>query len=220
MHLNFGLVKDAAPELLGGLQLTLLIFAFGVAGMLAVAVVGASLRISTNRAVSGAVAAFVEFFRNTPPLLQIYFLFFGLGTVPALRMPAIAAATLGLILHQGAIGIEILRAGLGAVPEGQREASEALGLSRLDQLRYVLVPQAIRISLPAMGNNVISLLKNTTLVSSIGVLDFLGVANDKIAIVLVSAEFYLTVAAIYVILVGVLGAIFRAIERRLAMSTA
>jgi polar amino acid transport system permease protein len=83
-------------------------------------------------------------------------------------------------------------------------------------LRDVLVPQAVRISLPALGNNVISLFKNTSLVSSIGVLDLLGVANDQIAIALVSAEFYITVGVIYVVMVVILGSVFRAIERRFA----
>jgi ABC-type amino acid transport system permease subunit len=122
------------------------------------------------------------------------------------------------VLHQGAINIEILRAGLLAVPEGQREAAAALGLGRVDQLRYILIPQAARISLPALGNNVISLFKNTTLVASIGVLDLFGEANDIIAQILVSAELFLTVGVIYVICVALLGAAFRVLERRLALA--
>ena len=122
------------------------------------------------------------------------------------------------MLHQGAINIEILRAGLLAVPEGQREAAAALGLGRVDQLRYILIPQAARISLPALGNNVISLFKNTTLVSSIGVLDIFGEANDIIAQILVSAELFITVGVIYVICVALLGTAFRLLERRLALA--
>ena len=80
----------------------------------------------------------------------------------------------------------------------------------------MLVPQAVRISLPALGNNVISLFKNTTLVSSIGVLDLFGEANDVIAQILVSAELFLTVGVVYLICVTLLGTLFRALERRLA----
>jgi ABC-type amino acid transport system permease subunit len=133
-------------------------------------------------------------------------------------LPAVVAATIGLVLHQGAINIEILRAGLLAVPEGQREAAAALGLGRVDQLRYILVPQAARISLPALGNNVISLFKNTTLVSSIGVLDLFGEANDIIAQILVSAELFIAIGVIYVICVALLGTAFRVLERRLALA--
>jgi His/Glu/Gln/Arg/opine family amino acid ABC transporter permease subunit len=200
--------------------LTLEIAFFGVIGALVVGTIGAAMRISPAAPARAAATAFTEFFRNTPPLVQIYFLAFALpklpGIGPHLILPAVVAATLGLVLHQGAINVEILRAGLQAVPEGQREAAAALGLSRLDQLRYVLVPQAVRISLPALGNNVISLFKNTTLVSSIGVLDLFGEANDVIAQILVSAELFLTVGVVYLICVTLLGTLFRALEKRLA----
>ncbi|GAC1305823.1 MAG: hypothetical protein NVS2B3_05840 [Vulcanimicrobiaceae bacterium] len=192
----------------------------GVIGALAVGAVGAAMRVSAARPARVAATAFTEFFRNTPPLVQIYFLAFALPKLPGigthLVLPAVVAATLGLVLHQGAINIEILRAGLDAVPDGQREAAQALGLSRVQQLRYVLVPQAVRISLPALGNNVISLFKNTTLVASIGVLDLFGEANDTIATILVSAELFLTVGVVYVLCVIALGALFRALEKRLA----
>lgn len=180
------------------------------------------MRISAARPARVAATAFTEFFRNTPPLVQIYFLAFALPKLPGigshLVLPAVVAATLGLILHQGAINVEILRAGLQAVPDGQREAAQALGLSRVDQLRDVLVPQAVRISLPALGNNVISLFKNTTLVASIGVLDIFGEANDIIATILVSAELFLTVGVVYVLCVVLLGALFRSLEKRLAFT--
>ena len=133
-------------------------------------------------------------------------------------MPGIVAATTALILYQGAIAIEIIRAGLEAVPAGQLEAADALGLGGLDRFRSVVVPQALRISLPALGNNLISLFKNTTLVASIGVLDLFGVANDIIAQILVSAELFITVGVVYLISVGLLGAFFRALEKRLAIA--
>jgi polar amino acid transport system permease protein len=222
MALDFGIVRAAAPQLAHGFVLTVEITLFGVAGALVVGVVGAAMRISTARSARVSATAFTEFFRNTPPLVQIYFLAFALpkipGVGPHLVLPAVVAATLGLILHQGAINIEILRAGLQAVPAGQREAAAALGLSRVDQLRAVLVPQAIRISLPALGNNVISLFKNTTLVASIGVLDLFGEANDIIASILVSAELFLTVGVVYLICVTLLGSLFRALEKRLAFA--
>lgn len=219
-HLDFSIVAHAAPQLAQGLGVSLEIAAAGFAGALAVGIVGAALRVSRSGPARTGATAFTEFFRNTPPLVQIYFLYFGLPAIPligpALRLPSMVAATLALVLHQGAINIEILRAGLEAVPIGQREAASALGLRPFDQLREVLIPQAIRISLPALANNAISLFKNTSLVSAIGVLDLLGVANDQIAIALVSAEFYITVGLIYIVMVFILGASFRVLERRFA----
>ncbi len=215
-------MRDAAPALAHGFGLTLEIAFFGVVGALAVGIVGAGMRVSNARAARIAATAFTEFFRNTPPLVQIYFLAFAIPKIPGigphLVLPALVAATLGLILHQGAINIEILRAGLEAVPAGQREAAAALGLSPVDEFRDVLVPQAVRISLPALGNNIISLFKNTTLVASIGVLDLFGEANDIIATILVSAELFLTVGVVYVISVAILGALVRALERRFALA--
>ena len=220
--LDFGIVRDAAPQLARGFLLTVGIAFAGTIGALAVGAVGAAMRVSDSAWARAIATAFTEFFRNTPPLVQIYFLAFALpklpGVGPYLVLPGVVAATLGLIFHQGAINVEILRAGLGAVPAGQREAAEALGLGRLDRLRHVLVPQAIRISLPALGNNVISLFKNTTLVASIGVLDLFGVANDVIAQILVSAELFITVGVVYLVCIGFLGALFRALEKRLAFA--
>jgi polar amino acid transport system permease protein len=214
-------VRDAAPELVRGFGLTLAIAFAGTLGALAVGFTGAGLRVSNSRPARLGAAAFTEFFRNTPPLVQIYFLAFALPKIPEvgpyLVLPGIAAATLGLVLHQGAINIEILRAGLQAVPAGQREAAAALGLGRFAQLRYVLAPQAVRISLPALGNNAISLFKNTTLVASIGVLDLFGVANDVIAQILVSAELFITVGIVYLACIAFFGLLLRALERRLAL---
>ena len=222
--MNFEIVRAAAPQLAHGFVLTVEIAVCGSIGALAVGVAGAALRISPAPWPRRFATAFTEFFRNTPPLVQIYFLAFALPKMPGigshLVLPAIVAATLGLVLHQGAINVEILRASLQAVPEGQREAAEALGLGRLDQLRSVLVPQAVRIGLPALGNNVISLFKNTTLVASIGVLDLFGEANDAIAQGLVSAELFITVGVVYVVCVTILGTLLRLLEKRLAFARA
>jgi His/Glu/Gln/Arg/opine family amino acid ABC transporter permease subunit len=218
--LNFTLVADAAPELARGFLIALGVTLVGVIGALCLGFAGAVLRMSRARAARGVATAFTEFFRNTPPLVQMYFLFFGLPALavlgPVLRPSAIIAGTLALVLHQGAINVEIMRAGLQAVTEGQREAAAALGLGHVDQLRFVLLPQAFRISLPALGNNAISLFKNTSLLSAIGVPDLVGVANDRIATYLVSAEFYLTIGIVYWVSVGIFGALVRALECRLA----
>lgn len=189
----------------------------GIAGSLVLGLVGASMRTSRSKPARIAATAFAEFFRNTPPLVHIFFAYFALPVI-GIHLPAVVAGTLALIAYQGAINIEILRAGLEAVPKGQHEAGNALGLSGLDLLMYVIVPQALRISLPALGNNVIALFKNTALVSAIGVLDIFGVANDVVAIRLSSAELYLTVGAFYLLVVFAMSYALRRVERRLAKS--
>jgi polar amino acid transport system permease protein len=187
----------------------------GIVGALTVGTIGASMRTSNSTLARGLATAFAEFFRNTPPLVHIYFAVFALPLV-GIKFPAVVCATIALILYQGAISIEILRAGLEAVPKGQYEAASALGLSPLAQFRDIIAPQAFRISLPALGNNLISLLKNTSLISAIGTFEITGMAQDVIAIRLSSAELYLTIGAFYLASVFVLSTILRITEHRLA----
>ena len=113
--------------------------------------------------------AYVELFRGTPVLLQLYILYYGIA--PLVHLPALAAAILGLGLNYGAYEAEVHRAALQAVPDGQAEAAAALGFSRAQALRLVLLPQALRTALPAMTNDLIALLKDSSLVSVITVVE-------------------------------------------------
>ncbi len=214
-QLDFSIVKDSLPDLARGAMWTYAITAMGIVGALFVGIVGAAMRTSNSRIARTLAAAFAEFFRNTPPLVWIFFFFFALPNAH-ITLPAVAAGTIALAFYQGAIAIEILRAGIEAVPGGQREAASALGLSRFRQFVYVVAPQAFRISLPALGNNLIALLKNTSLISAIGIIEITGVANDIIAIKLSSAELFLTLGAFYLISVFILSALLRFAEARLS----
>jgi polar amino acid transport system substrate-binding protein len=113
--------------------------------------------------------AYIELFRGTPVLLQLYLLYYGLA--PLVHLSALTAAILGLGLNYGAYEAEVHRAALGAIPVGQGEAAAALGLSRAQSLRLVLLPQALRTALPAMTNDLIALLKDSSLVSVITVVE-------------------------------------------------
>ncbi len=214
-RLDFSIVSDSAADLVWGGLWTLEITLTGIAGVLIVGIVGAAMRTSKSALARGLATAFAEFFRNTPPLVWIYFFFFALLGV-GIKLPAVVAGTLALVFYQGAIAIEILRAGIEAVPSGQFEAASALGLPPFEQFRSIVLPQAFRISLPALGNNLISLLKNTSLISAIGTIEITGIAQDIIAIKLSSAELYLTLGAFYLVCVLILSTIVRYTERRLA----
>jgi len=183
--------------------------------MLLVGIVGGAMRTSRSAPARALATAFAEFFRNTPPLVWIFFFYFALPGI-GIKLSAFTAGTLALVFYQGAIAIEILRAGIEAVAQGQREAASALGLSPLQQFVNVVLPQAFRVSLPALGNNLISLLKNTSLISAIGTIEITGIANDIIAIKLSSAELYLTLGVFYLVCVIVLSAIVRLTEQRLS----
>jgi polar amino acid transport system substrate-binding protein len=126
-------------------------------------------RLYGGRLARAASHAYVEVFRGTPVLLQLYLLYYGIA--PLVHLSALEAAILGLGLNYGAYEAEVHRAAIGAIPSGQAEAAAALGLSRAQQLRLVLLPQALRTALPAMTNDLISLLKDSSLVSVITVVE-------------------------------------------------
>jgi polar amino acid transport system substrate-binding protein len=129
----------------------------------------AAVRVSAGRLAQGAATAYVEILRGTPVLLQLYVLYFGLA--PILKLGPLTAATLGLGLNYAAYEAEVYRGALTAVPRGQSEAAAALGLGRWQTLRHVLLPQAMRSALPAVTNDFVSLLKDSSLVSVLTVVE-------------------------------------------------
>jgi polar amino acid transport system permease protein/polar amino acid transport system substrate-binding protein len=173
--------QQAAPEVRASFDAAqLLLFLRGAAVTLFVSLLAMALavplglalalsRIYGKPAVRLASHAYIEVFRGTPVLLQLYLLYYGLA--PLIHLDALTAAIVGLGLNYGAYEAEVHRAALGAIPEAQSEAAAALGLTRWQQLRLVLLPQGLRTALPAMTNDLISLLKDSSLVSVITVVE-------------------------------------------------
>ena len=137
-----------------------------------IGVVGAWLQGSHFKVVRAVMQGYIQFFRNTPPLIQLLFFYFALGQFTPtyspdgwLEVPVISNvgwAIVSLSFFAGAFNVEIFRAGIEAVPESTREAAEALGMSRLQIYVYVVLPLAFRVSLPALNNNLVNLVKTTT----------------------------------------------------------
>jgi polar amino acid transport system permease protein len=194
---QWGVVADNlfSPVILRGvretLKLTVLAMAIGVFGGIAVAVG----RLSPNPLVSGAAWFYTWVFRGTPLLVQLIFwsylgalypsLSFGVPFGPELAsantndlIPKLGAVLLGLGLNEAAYMAEIVRAGIISVDEGQSEAAQALGMTRLQTLRRIVLPQAMRLIVPPTGNETISMLKTTSLVSIVGYIELLGAAQQ------------------------------------------
>jgi His/Glu/Gln/Arg/opine family amino acid ABC transporter permease subunit len=172
-----GAIWRGLPYLLEGAGLTVVISS---AAMLLAVVVGLGVALASQaggRLGRGLVRAYVEVFRNTPLLIQIFIVYFGLPQI-GLRLSPFLSGLSALTLYAAAYNAEIFRAGLEAVPRGQHEAARSTGLSGLQAARFVIVPQAVRICLPALGNNLVSLVKNSSLVSTIGMVELMFVAND------------------------------------------
>ena len=214
---SFAEVVKAVPYLTEGAVLTVAISATAMAAGL---VLGLGLALATQvraRPLRWAVAAYVELFRNTPLLIQIFFIYFAMPNLIGLRLPPFLSGLTALALYTAAYNTEIFRAGLEAVPFGQREAARASGLAPWQELRCVVVPQAVRIAFPALGNNLVSLVKNTSLVSVIGMVELMFVANDISFNNFRSFEVYGTAAVYYIALILLLSRALAWTERRLAL---
>ncbi|MEP1330060.1 amino acid ABC transporter permease [Pseudophaeobacter sp.] len=161
--------------------------------------------------------AFAFLFLGTPLLLQLFLIYFGLVQI-GIDVPAFVAGVIGLGLHFAVYNSELFQTSILAVDKGQIEAARTLGLSRMQALRKVVVPQAVRDVIPPIGNNMIALLKDSALVSVIGVSELTLSAQRAIGSTYRPFEFYVLVAAIYYIINLVMEAVLRRVERRIQAS--
>ena len=223
--LNFTIFYDPydRQRFIDGLQVTILLAFVSIVASLVIGGLGAWLQGSKSTVLRGGVDAFVVVFRNTPPLVQIFFFYFGLGALlPAtyndigLREPLLTNlqwAIVSLSLFAGAFNVEIFRSGIQAVPHTTVEAAEALGYTRLKTYIYVVLPLALRICMPALNNNLVNLLKTTTLAYAIAVPETLYVAKQIWAESQNVLEMMVTLLLVYVTLVGLLVTIMHRWEK-------
>lgn len=227
--INLTIVYDAydRQRFLSGLGMTIYLSVVSIIISTIIGAIGAWAQGSPVRAIRGVVNGFVVIFRNTPPLVQIFFFYFGLGQIlPRVEnedgmmvqlISNVQWAIISLSLFAGAYNVEIFRSGIEAVPRTTTEAAEALGYTRLGVYRHVLLPLALRICLPALNNNLVNLLKTTTLAYAIAVPETLYVSkqiwNDS-----QNVPVMMTVLLIvYTALVGILVYIMNRWERFLAI---
>ncbi|HWT79583.1 MAG TPA: amino acid ABC transporter permease, partial [Candidatus Methylomirabilis sp.] len=170
-------IWQGLPYLLQGAGLTVLISSVAMLLALILGMITALLSQLPWRLPRALTRAYVEIFRNTPLLIQIFIVYFGLPQL-GLKLSAFLSGLSALTLYTAAYNTEIFRAGLEAVPKGQHEAARSTGLTSLQEAIHVIIPQALRISFPALGNNLVSLVKNSSLVSTIGMVELMFVAND------------------------------------------
>ena len=207
---HFGDSWEARDELLAGAWLTLVFSAVSMVLSLVLAVVGALLRTSGPRPVRFAVAAYVEAVRNTPFLVQVFIIFFGLPVL-GIRLETDTTAVLALTLNGSAYAIEIVRAGIEAVGHGQVEAARALGLRALTAFRLVVLPQALRDVLPPLGSQFILLMLNSSVVSVISADELTSAAEDIQGRTFRAFEAYIAATVIYLALSLLFSAAFAAL---------
>ena len=206
------------PLFLKGVFLTVEISFFAILLGLPIGILAAVARTSRFKILNFVGAVYVEVFRNTPLLIQIFIIFFGLPGLGIKLSPYISGLT-ALVLYVGAYNAEVIRAGLEAVPRGQIEAAKSLGLTGVQTFLYIILPQAFQISLPALGNNWVALVKNSSLVSVIGMVELTWVTFDLNALTFRSFELFGTATIFYLILIFILINILAFVEKRFAYKT-
>lgn len=206
--MDWELMWDSVPTLLGGVPLTLQLVAVALLLGLGMAALAAWARLSGNAVAAGAAWAYVFAFRGTPLLVQIFLIYYGLGQFEAVRASPFWVllrepywcAILALMLNTGAYQSEIIRGAILSVPQGQVEAARACGMSRFLLFRRIVVPVAIRQALPAYGNEIILMVKASSLASTITLLEITGVARRIISQTYAVFEIFIVAGAIYLLI--------------------
>jgi polar amino acid transport system permease protein len=209
------LLSGLFPKLLAGFLVTLAVAAAAAPLALLFGLLLLAPRMDARAYVSGPTIAFVELMRNTPLLVQIYLLYFGLplfGFYPS----EFACGVAGIALQHGTFLVETYRGAIESIGARQWDAARAIGMGRLAAFRHVIAPQALMRILGPLGNQLIVLAKDTSLVSAIGVMELTMTGKMAIERSAASAEVFLAIAAFYLVLTTAIGGVMRAIEHRVA----
>ncbi len=219
------IVIESLPRLMSGAWITIQLTSISVAIGLVLAVPLALLRLARSRILSWPVYGFIFYFRGTPFLVQIFLIYYGSGqfreALDALGLwfffrEAYYCAILTLTLNTAAYTAEILRGAIQAVPWGEIEAAKAVGMSKVQRYRRIILPKAFRLAWPAYTNEVVFLLQVTSLVSIITVMDITGVARVVASRSFAFYEMYIAAALLYLVLVYGLLFVFKRIENKIS----
>ena len=213
---DWSFVSKNGDELLAGLLRTLEVSAIAIAGAFFIGLVLGAARAHRIPVVSQLAAIYVEIIRNTPILVQIFFIFFGLPQF-GIRLDAFTVAWLAIMIWGGAFNTENFRAGFEAVPFRYREAGAALGFGRFGTFLNVTLPIGGRIALPPSINTYISVVKNTSLLYVIGYQELTTTALNINALTLQTVETFTVLAVSYLVIVWTLSALIRLLEGHLAL---
>ncbi|MCF1461976.1 ABC transporter permease [Agrobacterium vitis] len=224
--IDFGFFFEIIPKLLSGLPLTLTLAGTSIVCGFVLALVLALVQQRERRWVVWPVRTFVAVFRGTPLLVQIFLIYYGLGQFrPSLQAAGLWwlfrepywCAILALTLNTAAYGSEILRGAIRNVPRGLIEAASALGMSRLANLRFVILPLALRQAIPAYGNEIILMVKGTSLASIITLMEVTGIAQGLISQSYRAIEVFMAAGAIYLLLNFIIVRALTTLEARLTL---
>ena len=216
MSFDFSLIWNSLPLLLTGAGVTIEITAIAVGLGFIFGLITSVCRLSDVKILQVIAVCYVNIIRGTPMLVQIFLIYFALPMVIGQRINPFVAAVAACSINSGAYVSEIFRAGIQSVDKGQMEAGRSLGLSWMQTMRYVILPQAFKHVIPPLGNEFISMTKETSLVSVIGFEELTRRGQLIIAKTYGSFEIWLTVAVIYLVMTLTIARLVSYLERRFA----
>lgn len=225
--MNWDIIWQWLPRFFEAAQLTLELVGISVIVGLIIAIPMGIARSSKKWYVRALPYGYIFFFRGTPLLIQLFLVYYGLSQFDAIRQgplwPYLRSpywcAIITMTLHTAAYIAEIIRGAIQSVPPGEIEAARALGMSRSQTMRFIILPRAMRIGLPAYSNEVILMLKASALACTITLVELTGMARTAAARTYLQMDFYLTAALFYLVITFILVQLFRLLERWLRVDT-
>ena len=219
--MDFGKVfSGAMPLLLEGLKLTVIVSLVSIVIGMIIGLLVCLMKMSKNVVLRAIAGVYIWIIRGTPMLVQAFIVFFGVPQVVRMfitdfKFTALTAGIITLSLNAGAYLAEIYRGGIMAVPKGQTEAARSLGLSQGQAMRKVVLPQAIKFSIPSLVNQFIITIKDTSILSTIGMAELFNKAKTYVGSTYTFFETYLVVAAMYLVIISILMILSNYIEKKL-----
>ena len=212
---RWGLIQDSLPPLLTGLGKTLLYTIVSLFFAFILGLIFGFMKVSRNKFLRGLATVFVDVFRGIPLIVLAFFIYFGIPQAFGFTMPLFLAAILTLTLNAGAYVTEIIRGGIQSIDRGQMEAARSLGLPYRKAMMKIIIPQAIRVMIPAFINQLVITLKDTSILSAIGLVELTQSGKIIIARTFSSFDIWLVVAIMYLIVITILTKLSGFLEGRL-----
>jgi polar amino acid transport system permease protein len=208
------IIASAIPLLLKGLEVTIYIFIIAIILGFLIGLVVALLRLSPLKILNWIGIVYVNAIRGTPFIVQLFFIYFGVNSLHLISLNSTTAGIITVAINAGAYFAEIIRAGIQSIDKGQSEAARSLGLTGSQAMRHVILPQAFRRMLPTITNQSIISLKDTSLLSIIGIADLTQQGQIQASATFEAFKIWLTVGVIYFIIIYLISALASFIERR------
>ncbi|MBG9819734.1 MULTISPECIES: amino acid ABC transporter permease [Bacillus] len=207
-------IINAFPYLMDGLQTTLYIFVVAIILGFIIGLIVALFRLSPFKILNFIALVFVNAIRGTPFIVQLFFIYFGLNTLEFISLDRVPAGMITVAINAGAYFSEIIRAGIQSIDKGQTEAARSLGFTGGQNMRFIVLPQAFRRMLPAITNQAIISLKDTSLLSIIGIADIMQRGQVQASATFDPLNVWLIVGVIYFVIIYLLSLLASYAERR------